>query len=128
MLFCVFVFVFPLERIERKNIIRVSSVGKVIWMIWLIFTSYARTHPSIATKYLLATHVETKGQFHQRVYAQLLHVKKLLDLQLSFCAFGICMLKAARKMLMKLTQQGPKDGVLELGHFNKDQKSYSVDH
>ena len=49
-----------------------------------------------------------RGQFHQRVYAQLLcpqipKAKKAALVDCHFYTFGICGLKAAHKMLVKLT-------------------------
>ena len=50
--------------------------------------------------------METRGQFHQRVYVQLLRAQipkaqKLLELTVFFAHFGSMRVKAVRKMLMK---------------------------
>ena len=64
--------------------------------------------------------METRGQFHQYVYAQLLRKqvskgKKLLDLTVFFVLLGSAHVKAARKMMVKLTQGQKYKGRIQDG-------------
>ena len=69
----------------------------------------------------------TWGQFHQHIYAQLLRKsrmhKKFLDMTVFFALLASVSVKAARKMLMKLTPEG--NGI-QLWTINKNNSFFFI--